>query len=97
VVRIPDKYRYLFPDEWQPGYRSDKPVSFIDLAPTVLDIAGVSIPDYMQGQSILDIEKGRAYNYSFRGRSGEPIDLSRSVRSKRYRYTLNLMPHLIYG
>jgi arylsulfatase A-like enzyme len=99
IVYIPEKFKHLFSKDWDAGHRTDRPISFIDLAPSMLDLANIEIPKYMQGKSIVGGAKknNRIYSYSFRGRSGESIDLSRSVRSHDYRYTLNLMPHRIYG
>ena len=31
----------------------------IDLAPTILDFAGISKPEYMQGESMLDLIRGK--------------------------------------
>jgi N-sulfoglucosamine sulfohydrolase len=40
IVRIPEKFRHLFPAE-KTGSKVDRLVSFVDLAPTLLSIAGV--------------------------------------------------------
>jgi len=42
------------------GFRSASPVSFLDLFPTFLDLAGGDIPDYCQGMSLLPIVTGQA-------------------------------------
>ena len=36
-----------------PGTRTDAVALTIDLAPTILDMAGVERPDYMDGKSLL--------------------------------------------
>jgi arylsulfatase A-like enzyme len=40
------------PEVKTPGLVSDALVSSVDLAPTILDLAGIDIPDYMQGKSM---------------------------------------------
>jgi len=97
VIRFPEKYKHLAPG--QAGSRTDRLVTFVDFAPTVLSLAGVKIPDYMQGQAFLGKQEGdeRAYAYSFRGRMDERIDMVRSVRDKQYRYIRNYLPHKIYA
>lgn len=97
VIRFPEKYREIAPGG--PGTRTDRLVSFVDFAPTVLSLAGVPIPQYMQGKAFLGSqeEKPREYAYSFRGRMDERIDMSRTVRDKKYRYIRNYLPHKIYG
>ena len=42
IVRVPEKYRSLV--DLKPGTTSDAIVSFVDLGPTVMNIAGVKIP-----------------------------------------------------
>ena len=38
----------------KPGLVCDALVSSVDLAPTILDLAGIEIPDYMKGKSMAD-------------------------------------------
>jgi N-sulfoglucosamine sulfohydrolase len=51
LVRVPPRFQHLQP--FAPGGRSDQLVSFVDFAPTVLALAGLSAPSYMQGQAFL--------------------------------------------
>ncbi len=97
IIRFPEKYRHLAPGD--PGTRLDRIVSFIDFPPTLLSLAGIPKPGFMQGKVFLGPydEEERDYAYSFRGRMDEVIDMSRSIRDKRYRYTFNYMPHRMYG
>ncbi|MGB3851863.1 MAG: sulfatase-like hydrolase/transferase [Tunicatimonas sp.] len=97
VVRFPEKYAHLAPGA--PGTRTDRVVSFVDFAPTVLSLAGVTVPDYMQGSAFLGEQEAAPseYAFAFRGRMDEAYDMARSVRDKRFRYTRNYMPHRIYG
>ena len=97
IVRFPPKYRRLAPAK--PGSRLDRPVSFVDLAPTVLSLAGIPIPKHMQGAAFLGKQAAEPseFTYMFRGRMDERYDMMRAVRSRRYRYIRNYMPHRIYG
>lgn len=98
IVRIPDKYKHLFPN-MEKGTKVDRLISLVDLAPTLLSITGNSKPAYMQGNAFLGHDKTEdpEYVYMFRGRMDERYDLSRAVRDKKYRYIRNYMPHRIYG
>ncbi len=49
IACFPPKWRHLAPAA--PGSRLSQPVSFVDFAPTVFSLAGVKIPDYMQGRA----------------------------------------------
>ena len=51
IVRFPEKYRQFSPGK--PGSVIDRLISFVDYAPTVLSLAGVEIPQYMQGHAFL--------------------------------------------
>jgi arylsulfatase A-like enzyme len=97
IWRFPEKYQHLAPGN--PGDRTDRLVSFIDLAPSILSLAGVEIPDYMQGKAFLGAQQTepRDYVHLFRGRMDERIDKVRAVRNKKFRYIKNYMPHRIYG
>ena len=99
IVYIPPKYRDLAPPEWQPGGAADRLVAFVDLAPTVLSLAGIEPPSHMQGKAFLGpyAAPPKDYLFGFRGRMDERYDLMRSVRDERYIYIRNYMPHRPYG
>jgi N-sulfoglucosamine sulfohydrolase len=96
LIRFPEKWRHLAPTA--PGESTDRLVSFVDFAPTVLSLCDIELPDYMQGEPFLgkaseDVEP-REYVYGARDRVDEVFDLSRSVRNGKYLYIRNFMPHL---
>ena len=97
IVKFPKKYQHLAPGK--PGTRTDRLVSFVDFGPTVLSLAGVGIPDYMEGKPFLGNKsvEPREFVYGHRDRVDEVLDLARSVRDKRYLYIRNFMPHLGYN
>jgi hypothetical protein len=97
VVRVPPKWQHLAPA--LPGNVIDTPVSFIDLAPTLLAIAGVAPPPQMAGKTFLGRRRGPAKQYAFgmRNRMDERIDFVRSVTDGRWRYIRNYMPHRPWG
>ncbi|MFQ6133472.1 MAG: sulfatase-like hydrolase/transferase [Armatimonadota bacterium] len=96
IVRIPEKFRV--DGQGQPGTVNDELVSFIDLAPTVLNLAGVAIPDHLQGRPFLgpNLPPPREYVYGARDRMDERYDIIRTVRDKRYRYIRNYEPFKPY-
>lgn len=97
LVRVPERWKHFAPD--MPGSRTDRLVSFVDFAPTVLRLAGLTPPKYMQGISFIDSESAvpnRQYVAGHRDRVDEAFDCSRSLRSRRYLYIRNFMPHLGY-
>lgn len=97
LVRFPKKYQNLAPAA--PGQTLDRLVSFVDLAPTMLSLLGLAIPESMQGEPFLgrSASKPRQYVYGARDRVDEAFDLARSVRDQRYLYVRNYMPHLSYN
>ncbi len=99
IVHIPAKFKHLMPQDYSPGGASDRLVSFADLAPTLLSLAGVKPPEWMQGGAFLGefIAPARDFNHGFRGRMDERYDCVRSITDGRYVYIRNYMPHLIYG
>lgn len=99
IVFIPEKFRHLAPKDYHTGASSDRLVSFVDLAPTLLSLAGIKPPVWMHGHAFLGpfATTGPRYLYGCRGRMDERYDLVRSVRDHRYIYVRNFMPHKIYG
>jgi arylsulfatase A-like enzyme len=99
IVHVPDKWRHLAPEDYAPGAFSERLVSFVDLAPTALNLAGVSVPDYMQGNTFLgaDIAAPNAYLFGYRGRMDERYDLMRSITDGRYVYLRHYWPHRVEG
>jgi len=97
VVHVPPKWRHLAPAS--PGSEIAAPVSFIDLAPTLLSIAGVPQPSQMRGKPFLGtrIEGPQHFAFGMRNRMDERIDFVRTVTDGRWRYIRNYMPHRPWG
>ena len=99
IVYIPPKYKHLAPEDYRPGGRSSRLVSFIDLGPTLLSLVGIQPPSYMQGKAFLGqyVTEPPRYIFGLRGRMDERYDLVRSVTDGRFVYIRNYMPHLPWG
>ncbi|MEM6916621.1 MAG: sulfatase, partial [Verrucomicrobiota bacterium] len=97
LVRFPEKYQHLAPAK--PGEKLDRLVTFVDFPKTVLHLAGLELPDYLQGDVFLgeEPEEEVDYVYGFRDRVDEVFDCSRSIRSKDYLYIRNYLPHLSWN
>ena len=99
LVHIPEKFKHLRPSDYRSGGTSPRLVSFVDLAPTVLSLAGLPPQPWHQGHAFAGPKPAETqpYLYGFRGRMDERYDMVRSVRDERYVYVRNYMPHRIYG
>ncbi|MEZ6065348.1 MAG: sulfatase [Planctomycetaceae bacterium] len=99
LVHIPEKWKVLATPDCVMGGTSDRLVSFVDLAPTLLSLCACEIPTHMQGHAFLgpQASEPQPYIYGFRGRMDERIDMMRSVTDGRYVYIRNFMPHRPYG
>lgn len=97
IVHLPPKYAHLA--NQKQGSVSDRLVTFLDFAPTVLSLVDIKVPDYMQGGAFLGKQQKPEppFAFGFRGRMDERIDMSRSVRDKKFRYIRNYLPNKIYG
>ena len=99
VVYFPPKWRHLAPKEYKTGGKSDRMVNFVDLAPTLLSLAGVEPPEWMQGHAFagkFQTPKPE-YMFGFRGRMDARYEFIRTVTDGRYHYIRNYNPHFIYG
>jgi N-sulfoglucosamine sulfohydrolase len=82
------------PAHFTPGTVDHRLIHAIDLAPTMLDIAGASKPPRMQGRIFLGdrCEPERAFVFGARDRCDETVMRLRTVRDDRYRYIRNFTP-----
>jgi arylsulfatase A-like enzyme len=82
-----------------PGSARDELVSFIDLAPTVLALAGVEIPAHLQGRALVGPRAAPAPEFVFAARDRMDIeyDMMRSARDTRFLYIRNFSPELPYA
>ncbi|HXT58360.1 MAG TPA: sulfatase [Pirellulales bacterium] len=82
------------PKGFRPGTVDDRLIEAIDLAPTMLDVAGAEIPPKMQGRAFLGEHAAAPREYAFgaRDRCDETVFRLRTVRDDRYRYIRNFTP-----
>ena len=96
VVYVPKKWQHLFP--YVRGSRSQTFVEFVDLAPTVLALAGIKPPMGMDGTPVMGKgvqksqinEKNTAFGYA--DRFDEKYDLVRTLRVGKFKYIRNYQP-----
>lgn len=93
IIRFPERHQRLAPSA--PGTVSDRLVSFVDFPPTLLNLAGLPAPEYMQGRPFLGADAGEPNRYVFaaRDRVDEVLETSRTVHDGRYQYIRNYLPH----
>jgi arylsulfatase A-like enzyme len=94
AVRFGKNFRHLAPAA--AGTRSQELVNWVDLAPTVLSLAGVKAPDFLQGRALAGPARAPSpeFTYNFRDRMDERIDFCRAVTDGRWRYIRNYRPEL---
>ncbi len=96
VVYVPEKFKHL--NDADPGEVVNGFVSFVDFAPTVLNLAGVDIPSSLDGKPFLgknvDMEEviKRDISYSYADRFDEKYDMVRAVRRGKYKYIRSYQP-----
>jgi arylsulfatase A-like enzyme len=94
LIRVPEKWRKHSP--WKAGTVVDEPVAFVDLAPTVLSLAGVKAPASTQGRAFLGATRGqpRDVEFLFGDRFDENPGMRRAVTDGKYKYIRCFTPHL---
>ena len=97
LVRFPKKWQHLAPA--RPGETTDRMVTFVDFAPTILSLAGIDLPAYFQGTAFLGARAGPPREFIFGGkdRQGEAVDTIRYVRDQRFQYLRNFRPDMPHG
>ena len=84
-----------FPEKLAAGTTDDQLISFVDLAPTMFSLAGIELPDYLEGQAFLGklrAKTPRQYVFAAADRLDTSYDMIRAVRDKRYKYLRNFNP-----
>ena len=90
-IRVPFAMRY--PAKLKPGRPIQGLVANIDIGPTILDLAGATIPKTMQGESFVSVMEGKAkgrttpffYEY-FQERYAPAIPTTLSIRTADWKY-----------
>jgi hypothetical protein len=99
VVRIPKRFRHLV--DLKRGEISDGFVSFVDFGPTLLGLAGIEIPEGIDGSPFLgkgvDKANRKDITYGYADRFDEKYDLVRTVRKGDLKYMRNYQPFNVDG
>ena len=92
IIRWPSGF--AAPLHYQKGKVDERLFASIDLAPTMLDLAGARKPPKMEGEIFLGERAARPRRYVFgaRDRCDETVFRMRTVCDRRYRYIRNLTP-----
>jgi arylsulfatase A-like enzyme len=94
IIRWPKNFPA--PSQITPGTVDDRLIEAIDLAPTLLNSAGLPKPVGMQGRNFLgaNAEAARQFAFGARDRCDETVFRMRTVRDERYRYIHNFTPEV---
>lgn len=93
-LRVPMIIR--FPDGRLAGTTDDQLISFVDFAPTTLEMAACPIPTHLQGRSFLGQGAKREYIHAAADRFDEKTDALRAVKDQRFKYIRNYRPQQPY-
>ena len=94
-----------WPGTVKPGRVTDAMCEYVDVTPTLVDIAGGKIPEGLDGRSFLPVIKGEADSFknevygiqTSRGIFfGPEYYAIRSIRNERYAYIMNLTPEATF-
>jgi arylsulfatase A-like enzyme len=90
-IRVPTMLRY--PKACKPGTQVDGMILNVDYAPTLLELAGVPVPDDMQGRSLGPFLKGqsvpdwrKSWYYEYDDNLVMNVPASRGIRTERYKF-----------
>lgn len=94
VVWFPEKFKHLSP--WGKSGVTNQLVSFEDLAPSIINLLGVDVPELMEGSTIFNTEnqKKKSHLLLSTDRVDNGPDLVRSITDGRFMYSRNFMPFI---
>jgi hypothetical protein len=96
-LKVPLIIRY--PNKMRAGTIDDRLISFVDFPATLLSLANIEPPDFMQGQAFEGKYRSnteRQYVHAHADRFDESTDMIRAIRDKRYKYLKNYYPDKPY-
>ncbi len=88
-----------FPGKESAGSIDDQMISFIDFLPSLLSLAGIEAPEYLDGKAFLGVyqaKDNRQYVHAAADRFDEHADMIRAVRNDRFKYMRNINPQKAY-
>ncbi|PKG81853.1 sulfatase [Colwellia sp. 75C3] len=96
IIHWPEKYR---PNKAINGSIDSQLLSFVDIAPSILAMANINIPTYIQGKARIPNNNAtnkiakRKYIYASKDRLDEFPFRERAVRSNQFKYIKNYAPN----
>ena len=93
-LRIP--FIMYYPKQFKGGQVRKDVVTATDITATIVDLAGVQVPDYMTGKSIISKDFNREFAYGARDLWDEIEEKSRAVTSGDWSYIRNDKPEVPY-
>lgn len=95
LLHIPKNFRDKVDASLLAKKYSNKAISFVDFAPSVLSLAGIKAQPYHQGQDKLSTnsEASEHMQFYYADRFDEKYDLARALRMGKYKYVRNFIPY----
>lgn len=94
-IHVPLVIRW--PGVLSPGTKNNELISSLDIIASILQIAGIEIPEHFDGYPLFGKEVvKRDYIFAARDRVDEAVDRIRCVRTKQFKYIRNYMPEKGY-
>jgi N-sulfoglucosamine sulfohydrolase len=88
-----------FPDQYRAGEIDEQLISFVDFKSTILSLAGIEPPDYVDGRAFAGeyaTTAARNYVHGAADRFDSKYDMIRAVRDDRFKYLRNFNPEKPY-
>ena len=95
IVTMQMPFIVRYPGKTEPGSRNDWLINNTDFAPTILDLAGLETPEYMQGKSFVaalngenepgNWRKATYYRYWMHMAHGINVPAHFGIRTKKYK------------
>ena len=95
IIWFPEMYKHLSP--WgTAGVVSKELITFEDLAPTLIQLAGATIPEHLEGRVLMGDQRSAPLDHLVLSsdRADNGIDMVRTITDGRYVYSRNFMPFI---